>query len=182
VGAGAGATVGKARGRDHATKGGIGTAAISLPSGLIVSALVAVNAFGDVIDPVGGAVLAGARADDGKTFADARRLLREGVPPRPGVGENTTLAVVATNARLSKAAATKMATMAHDGLARTIAPVHTPFDGDTVFALATGTHDADASLLVIGALAADATAEAVVRAVRQATTAGGVPAVRDLAR
>ena len=181
VGAGAGATVGKMRGRGRAVKGGIGSAAIRLSNGLIVAALVAVNAFGDVIDPSTGAVVAGARADDDRSFADARRLLREGGMAAPRAGENTTLAVVATNARLSKAAATKMAAMAHDGFARTISPVHTPVDGDTIFALATGARDGDDSLLVIGALAAEVTAEAVLRGVRQATTAGGVPAIRDLA-
>jgi L-aminopeptidase/D-esterase-like protein len=182
VGAGAGATVGKMRGREHAVKGGIGSAAIRMPNGLVVAALVAVNAFGDVVDPASGAVVAGARADDGRSFADARRLLREGTLTPSRSGENTTLGVIATNARLSKAEATKVAGMAHDGFARAITPVHTPVDGDTIFTLATGAHEHDDSVLVIGALAADAMAEAILRAVRQATSAGGVPALRDLAR
>jgi L-aminopeptidase/D-esterase-like protein len=182
LGAGAGATVGKLRGLAHAMKGGVGSAAIMLPSGLVVAALVVTNGVGDVVDPATGAIVAGARLDDGVGFADARALLRAGLPPTARPAEQTTLAVVATNARLSKAQATKMAQMAHDGLARSIYPVHTPVDGDTVFALATGSHTADLNLLLTGSLAADVTAEAVLRAVRAATGLPGLPAVRDLAR
>ena len=108
-----------------------------MPNGLIVAALVAVNAYGDVIDPATGAVVAGVRTEDGRGLADARRLLRDAPPAAPGPAENTTLAVVATNARLTKPQAVKLAQMAHDGFARAISPVHTPADGDTVFALAT---------------------------------------------
>ena len=182
VGAGAGATVGKLRGLQHAVKGGIGSAAIRLPDGLVVAALAATNGVGDVIDPATGKIVAGVRGDDGRTFMDARRLLREGLMP-PWYnqhGRNTTLGVIATNARLTKAQATKVAGMAHDGLARAIAPVHTPSDGDTVFALATGTHEGDAQVFAVGALAADVMAEAIIRGVRQAASAGGVPALRDL--
>ena len=184
VGAGAGATVGKLRGLQHAVKGGIGSAAIRLPGGLIVAAVAAANGIGDVIDPATGAIVAGARDDDGRTFVDARRLLRGGFEPPwyDEPGRNTTLGVIATNARLTKAEATKVAGMAHDGLARTIAPVHTPSDGDTIFALATGAYEREASVFTVGALAADAMAEAVLRAVREATSAGGVPAARDLIR
>jgi L-aminopeptidase/D-esterase-like protein len=180
VGAGAGATVGKLAGRTRAMKGGIGSAAIVLPDGLIVAALVAVNAAGDVIDPATGRVVAGVRSADGKGLADVRQLLHSGlaVPGRPG--ESTTIGVVATNARLTKTQATKVAQMAHDGLARAISPVHSPLDGDTIFALATGTRTEPADLLTIGALAADAAAEAVVRAVRAATGIPGFPAARDL--
>jgi L-aminopeptidase/D-esterase-like protein len=182
VGAGAGATVGKIRGMEHAVKGGIGTAAIRTADGLIVAAMVAVNAFGDVIDPASGGVVAGVRSEDGNSFVDARKLLRLGVTMPFRGGEHTTLAVIATNARLSKTGTTKMAAMAHDGFARAISPVHTPADGDTIFALAMGTRGSEDQLLAIGALAADVTAEAIVRAVRQATSAGGVPAIRDLSR
>ena len=181
VGAGAGATVGKLRGMTHAMKGGVGSAALMLPSGLIVAALVVTNGVGDVIDPASGTVVAGARLDDGRGFADARQLVRSGLPPAVGAGEQTTLAVVATNARLTKAQATKMAQMAHDGLARAIYPIHTPVDGDTVFALATGTVD-QADLLLVGSLAADVTSEAVLRSVRAATGLAGIPAVRELPR
>ncbi len=193
VGAGAGATVGKFAGRDRAMKGGLGSAAITLPNGIVIAALVAVNAFGDVIDPATGKVIAGVRTPDGAGLADARTLLRSGwtraaAPATSGgagagEGENTTLGVVATNARLTKAAATKVAQMAHDGYARTIAPIHTPVDGDTIFALATGDLPGDVpndEVGRIGALAADVMAEAIVRAARQATSLPGIPAARDL--
>jgi L-aminopeptidase/D-esterase-like protein len=150
------------------------------PGGLAVGALAAVNAFGDVIDPSTGRVVAGVRREDGRGFADARTLIRQSTPPAGRIGENTTLVVVATNARLTKAGATKMAQMAQDGLARAIAPAHTPYDGDTIFALSTATRQTDDSLLVVGALAADVTAAAILRAVEQATSASGIPAVRDL--
>lgn len=182
IGAGAGATVGKLGTRDRAMKAGIGTYAIALPDGLVVAALVAVNAVGDIIDPATGAVVAGVRTPDGKSLADARRLLRspqqQATPPSPGA--NTTIAVVATNARLTKVQATRMALMADDGLARAINPAHTPSDGDTVFALATGRWQGQASLTTIGALAADALSEAIVRAATQAVGSGGLPSARDL--
>ena len=181
VGAGAGATVGKLLGRDRAMKGGIGSASVTLANGLQVAAIVAVNALGDIVDPHSGAVVAGARGDDG-SFADARRLLRSGATTVLSSlpAENTTIAVVATNARLTQAQATGLAQMADAGYARAIVPVHTIADGDTVFALATGSWRGTADVTTIGALAADAVAAAIVRAVRQATTAGGVLAVRDL--
>jgi L-aminopeptidase/D-esterase-like protein len=163
-------------------KAGIGSAAIALPNGLIVGAIVAVNAVGDVIDPATGAVVAGVRGQDGR-LADARKLLRSGqATGRPQPGENTTIGVVATNARLSKAEANRMALMADDGYARAIYPSHTESDGDTIFALATGWWDGAASVTSIGALAADAMALAVVRAATQATGVAGIPAARDLRR
>ena len=179
VGAGAGATIGKAAGMTHAMKAGVGTAAIALPNGLIVSALVVVNAFGDVIDPSTGQIVAGVRAADGKSFADARKLLRAGGIRFDG-GGNTTLGVVATNATLTKTQATRVAEMAHDGYARAISPVHPPVDGDTIFALATGARAGNADVGLVGALAADAIADAIVRAARQATGVPGIPALRDL--
>ncbi len=183
VGAGAGATIGKLLGtRDRAMKAGIGSFAITLPSGLVVAALVAVNAVGDVVDPRTGAVVAGVRTEDGKRLADARSLLRSpqaaANPLSPGA--NTTIAVVATNARLTKVQASRMALMADDGLARAINPAHTPADGDTVFALATGRWQGQADVLTIGALAAEALSEAIVRAATQATASGGLPSARDL--
>ena len=184
IGAGAGATVGKLLGHDRAMKGGIGSAGVVLGNGLRVAAIVAVNALGDVIDPESGAVVAGARAADG-SFADARRLLRTGAPTilsPPSADDaagNTTIAVVATNARLTNAEATRVAQIADGGYARAIAPIHTIADGDTVFALATGRWRGDADVTTIGALAADAVATAIVRAVKHATSAGGVPAARD---
>jgi L-aminopeptidase/D-esterase-like protein len=184
VGAGAGATVGKTGGPARSMKAGIGSAAIALPSGLVVAALVAVNAVGDIIDPATGRVVAGVRNADGKGFADARVLVRSGAlgrrdpPPRPG--ENTTIGVIATNAVLTKVEATKVAQMAHDGYARAISPVHTPGDGDTIFALATGTLAGEGNAGLVGALAAEVMADAIVRAATQASGLPGIPAARDL--
>jgi L-aminopeptidase/D-esterase-like protein len=180
VGAGAGATVGKLGGRGRRPmKAGVGSAAIALENGLVVGAIVAVNAIGDVIDPLTGQVVAGVRGADGK-LADARKVLRESAAPPATPGQNTTIAVVATNARLTKAQAQRMALMADDGLARAIYPAHSPFDGDTVFALATGRWDGTVNLQQVGALAAEALSEAIVRAATQATSSGGLPAARDL--
>jgi len=180
VGAGAGATVGKMLGMGRAMKGGVGSAAVVVPGGLTVAALVAVNAFGDVIDPATGLVVAGVRTADGLGLADARVLLRAGSTRKSPLGTSTTIGVVATNARLTKTQATKVAQMAHDGLARSIAPVHTLADGDALFALATGTLGADADVSTVGALAADAVAEAVLRAVREAKGLPGLPAAGEL--
>ena len=182
VGAGAGATVGKLMG-GRAMKAGIGSASISLPDGLVVAALVAVNAVGDIVDPDSGRIIAGVRTADGKGLADARQLLRSGALSRgqqPRSGANTTIGVVATNARLTKSEVNRMALMADDGLARAIRPSHTIGDGDTVFSLATGTWSGDANVSVIGALAADVMAQAIVRAATQAESSGGLPAARDL--
>ena len=180
VGAGAGATIGKLAGAARAMKAGIGTASITLPDGLTVAALVAVNAVGDVIDPSTGKIIAGLRAEDGQGLADSRAFIRTGALQQARAGQNTTLGVVATNARLTKAQAAKVGQMAHDGLARAISPTHTPFDGDIIFALATGTHEGGVNLLTVGALAADMVAEAIVRAAREATGIPGYPAARDL--
>jgi L-aminopeptidase/D-esterase-like protein len=181
IGAGAGATVGKLGEPRRPMKAGIGTSAIVLPDGLVVSALVAVNAVGDVIDPSTGQVIAGVRTADGKGLADARLLLRSGATLAARPGENTTLGVIATNATLTKAQARKVAQMAHDGYARAISPIHTPADGDTIFALATGAKVGEPDILKIGALAADVMAEAIVRAALTAKASGGLPAARDLA-
>jgi L-aminopeptidase/D-esterase-like protein len=163
-------------------KGGLGTAAIRVGD-LLVGALVAVNAIGDVIDPTTGQVVAGVRTEDGKGFSDARKLLLgrswgQVSPVREG--ENTTIAVVATNAAFPKSGMTKLAQMAHDGLARTIYPSHMPWDGDTVFSLSTGAYSGS-DLGQVGALAAEVLARAVLRAVRLATGLPGIPAVGDLA-
>ena len=181
IGAGAGATVGKMGGPGRATKAGIGTSAIVMEDGLVVAALVAVNAVGDIVDPATGQVLAGVRTEDGKGFADARTIMRRGelaIAQHPL--ENTTIGVVATNARLTKVQAQKIAQMAHDGYARAIYPVHTPADGDTIFSLATGRWTGRANVGQIGMLAAEAMARAIVRAATQATSSGSLPAARDL--
>ena len=180
IGAGAGATVGKLRGLARAMKGGTGTASITTESGLTVAAIVAVNSVGDIIDPATGSVIAGVRTADGRSLADARVLLRTDPSNEPDSGANTTIGVVATNATLTKAEATKVAQMAQDGLARAIYPAHTPGDGDTVFSLAMGTFSGTASVSTIGALAADVMAEAIIRAVRAATGIPGIPAAADI--
>ena len=173
VGAGAGATVGKSGG------GAQGGGPIKLPNGLVVAAIVAVNAVGDIIDPATGQVVAGARGSDGRLL-DARKLLRGGGGRQGRAGENTTIGLVATNAKLTKVQAQKVAQMANDGFARTIYPSHTPGDGDTIFSAATGTWDGTVNYGQIGALAAEAMAEAVIRAATEAASSGGLPAARDL--
>jgi L-aminopeptidase/D-esterase-like protein len=185
VGAGAGATVGKMGGPARLMKGGLGSAALRMPNGLVVAALVAVNAVGDIIDPDTGKVVAGVRNADGG-FADVRGLLRSGAlmqergAARPRAAEHTTIGIVATNARLTKTEVNRMALMGDDGYARAIFPSHTLADGDTVFSLATGTWQGEADLSLVGALAADAMAKALVQAVMQATGLPNIPAVRDL--
>ena len=180
IGAGAGATVGKSGGPGRSMKAGLGSYSLTLPNGLSVGAIVAVNAVGDIIDPDTGKIVAGVRNPDG-TFADARTLLRTGqTGPRPRAGENTTIGLVATNARLTKAQAHRIALMADDGFARAIYPSHTAGDGDTVFALATGRWTGDADVSQIGALAADVMARAIVRAATEATGLPNLPAARDL--
>lgn len=182
VGAGAGATVGKSGGSGRAMKGGVGTAAIELPNGLVVAALMAVNAVGDVIDPATGEVVAGVRDEAGTGLADVRTLLRQGALVRGRRGRNTTIGVVATNARLTKTEANKVAQMAHDGLARAITPAHTPSDGDTIFALSLGSFDSDASVSTVGALAAEAVSDAILSAVRHAESIAGFPSASEIER
>ena len=180
VGAGAGALVGKLFGVERAMKGGIGCASLTV-HGVTVAALVAVNAIGDVVDPATGRVLAGARSADGRSLVGTTAALARGeLPPALPAGSNTTIGVVATDAPLDKAQAQRLAAMAHDGLARSIDPVHTLSDGDTLFALATGRADRSLHLTVLGALAARVTAEAVLNAVRHAQGLPGWPAAAEL--
>jgi L-aminopeptidase/D-esterase-like protein len=178
IGAGAGATVGKFAGMARAMKSGVGTASITMPDGLIVSALVVANPLGDIIDPATGTIVAGVRQTGSDRFADARALVRSGTA-RPARGDNSTIGVVATNARLTKAQASYLAQLADDGYARAIWPIHTIVDGDTVFAIATGSKPGDPDLIALGALAADVMATAVIRAATQATGLPNLPAVRD---
>jgi L-aminopeptidase/D-esterase-like protein len=176
VGAGAGATVGKVLGLDRAMKGGVGSASVRLGDGLVVGALAAVNAFGEVRDPWTRKVIAGPRLEDG-TLGDTVELLPE-VADRLKWGESTTLGIVATNARLTKPQANKVAQMAHDGLARAIYPVHTTIDGDIVFAAGTG--EVEAAPDIVGAWGARVIEDAIVRAVLAAEGSNGIPAARDL--
>jgi L-aminopeptidase/D-esterase-like protein len=180
IGAGAGATIGKLAGMSRAMKGGIGNASIELPGGVVVGAIVAVNSVGDVVDPATGKVVAGIRTADGTKLADSRELLRARSGVSVGPADNTTIGVVATNARLTKAEVTKLAQMAQDGVARAVYPAHTPRDGDTIFALATGDVEGEPDLIVLGAVGADVVAEAILRAVRSATGLEGIPSVRDV--
>ncbi len=169
VGAGAGALVGKLFGIRRAMKGGIGSASITL-NGVTVGAIVACNAVGDVVDPITGQILAGARSPDGSTCQGITRAVLAGeVPLSPLAGTNTTIGVVATDAILTKPQAQRLAQVAHDGLARTINPVHTMLDGDTLFALGTGASGQTANMLVLCTLAAEVTARAVLQAVRAAS-------------
>jgi L-aminopeptidase/D-esterase-like protein len=164
VGAGMGASIGKMRGMKYAMKSGIGTWSIDA-NGVVIGALVALNAIGDVVDPKSGKVIAGLRS--GSTL----ELLKKNQMPSP-IESNTVIGAIATDAKLTKAQATKVAQMAQDGLARVIRPAHTMFDGDTIFALATGEKTADVSM--IGAFAAEVMAEAILRAVKMAASAGGL--------
>ncbi len=186
AGAGMGAAVGKILGMGGAMKSGLGTASIEIGGGVLVGAIVAVNPFGDVLDPSTGQIIAGTRpakvgpikvGGDGP-FADTLKVMQTPAGRtimRLATGSNTVIGVVATNARFNKTQATKMAQMAQDGVARTIRPAHSMLDGDTVFALATGQKIADLS--TVGAFAAEALARAVVRAVRAAKPTGGLPAI-----
>lgn len=178
VGAGTGATVGKIAGPQLATKGGLGSAFLTLGEELQVGALVVVNALGDVVDPYSGDILAGARRPEGGWWGEKASFpTGENAAPRFG---NTTLAVVATNAALTQAECTLVANMAHDGIARAVRPAHTLMDGDTVFALSTGDVKTDVS--AVGAVAAEAVAHAIVRAVLAAETLHGIPARKDVRR
>ena len=182
VGAGTGATVAKALGSASAIKGGLGTWSETMDDGTVVGAIAAVNAFGEIVDPEDGSVVAGPRSAEGEGFVSTIERLRKGRARRPVPGANTTIAVIATNARLNKEQANKLAQMAQDGLAMAIRPAHTMGDGDVVFAMATGqgAPHTPPDVTALGALAAQAMARAIVRAVQAAETLGGVPALRDL--
>jgi L-aminopeptidase/D-esterase-like protein len=185
VGAGAGATIGKLFGMKSAMKSGLGTSSVRIGNtGIVVGALVAVNAVGDVIRPETGKIIAGARSEDGRSYRDSMTAILGGYHVVAQHGANTTIGVVATNARFTKTQMTKIAQMTHDGYARAINPVHTMYDGDTVFALSTGTTEDQADESAIGAIAAVVMSRAIVRAVMQATSLPGLGLVacRDYPR
>jgi len=178
IGAGTGATVGKIFGMLQAMKSGIGSVTVDLTDSVHVSALVAVNCFGDVRDPETGQLIAGARrARNSMELADTEAAMKLGAR-RDWGRQNTTLAVVATNARLSKVGATRLAQMANLGMARTIYPVNTSFDGDLCIALSLGTETAE--LNTLGVAAAEAVAKSILLAVRSAPSLGGVPGLAGL--
>ena len=186
IGAGTGATVGKIFGMSGAMKSGLGSASIVIGGSIVVGAIVAVNAFGDVLDPLTGQIIAGARPTKigplklggSNQFADTLKVMGT-MTGRTilslATGGNTVIGVVATNAKLDKSQATKVAQMSHDGLARVIRPAHTMLDGDTIFALSTGQKKADVSS--VGAYAAEALELAIISALKAATPAGGLPAI-----
>lgn len=179
AGAGTGATVGKVLGPSRAMKGGLGSASLRVGPA-VVGALVAVNAFGHVVDPDTGKRLAGPRLEDGSVGDTLDLLLRaaqRGSPPR-GQGENTTIGVVATNVRLDKAQATRLAQMTHNALARTLVPSHTVMDGDTVFAASVG--EVELPLSILGPAAVKVMERAILRAILEAESIPGYPAARDL--
>jgi L-aminopeptidase/D-esterase-like protein len=188
MGAGTGATVGKILGVGQCMKSGIGTASMEIGAGVIVGAIVAVNAFGDIIDPSTGKIIAGARSKDvgpvhigaSGYFADTMQVMQTLIGRTAlGFGSrgNTVIGVVATNAKLDKESINKVAQMAHDGLARTVRPAHTMLDGDTIFAIATGEHTADVN--IVGAYGAEVFAQAILRAVRLAKPVAGIPAISE---
>lgn len=179
VGAGTGATIGKILGPQGSLKGGLGQAVIEITPGLWVGALIAVNCLGDVIAPDTGQILAGARKLPEGYFADTIKIMAQQTTDGPPVFGNTIIGLVATNATLSKETANKVAQMAHNGLARTIRPAHTMFDGDTIFALATGQHPA-VDVNLVGAYACEAVAQAVINAVIYAKTLAGIPSLSDI--
>jgi len=181
VGAGTGATVGKIFELPRAMKGGLGTCSLAMPDGLKVAALVVVNAFGDIVDNVTGKIIAGLRkAENSLEFANTVTQIKQGVVKKEFGIVNTTLGVVATNAMFNKKEITKVAQMAQGGLIKTISPVHTTFDGDLVFALATGEMEADINK--VGVLAEFVLAEAIKRAVKKANGFGIIPAFRDVTK
>ena len=180
IGAGTGATVAKTGGTHRAVKGGLGTASLQLPGGATVGAVVVVNSIGGIRDPYKGQLVAGPRREDG-TFDDpVGILLEESQSLLPSGPVNTTIGVVATDARLTREEANYLARVSHNGLSMTIHPCHTIRDGDTMFAMATGEFGGDVDLTTLGAAAAEVSAQAVLRAVRLATGLGGIPAVSEL--
>lgn len=182
VGAGAGGTVGKMLGMKYAMKGGLGTASIRVgDTGIVVGAIVALNALGDVINPKTGKIIAGARAADGNGFADEMAKIRAGLGVK-ATNTNTTIGVVATNAAFNKTEMSKIAQMASAGLARAVNPVYTTYDGDAIFALSTGTLPIKADHGAVGALAAEAISAAVVRAAINAEGIPGFPSYRDMSK
>lgn len=181
IGAGAGATVGKAAGPGRSMKGGIGNACFTTPEGLKVGAMVAVNAVGDIYDPDTGRILAGARTKDGKGFVNVAKLVRNTGSFRPDMTpQNTTIGVIATNAQLTKTEANRVAQVGQDGLARAINPAHLQADGDTLFTMATGTYTGESPLSIISILAAAAVSYAIIRAIVTAEGLPNYPSYQDM--
>lgn len=175
-GAGCGATVGKIKGVDYIMKGGIGSSSITLENGLIVSAIVAVNAFGDVYE--NGEIIAGTLNDDKNEIVNGYELMKQGITKGGFSIDNTTIGAIVTNAKLDKAGCTKVSQMAHNGYARTIFPIHTPHDGDTIFTMATGEVESDITL--IGSLASEVMQQSIINAVKNAKSIKNIKSYNDL--
>ncbi|MDY2734492.1 P1 family peptidase [Intestinibacter sp.] len=177
-GAGCGATVGKIRGPEFVTKSGIGSYSIKLDNGIVVSALVAVNALGDVYE--NGNVIAGALNDNKTEFLNSYNLMKQGVTKGGFSIDNTTIGIIATNAKLDKAQCKKISQMAHDGYARAIFPIHTPHDGDTIFTMATGEIETGADLTLIGSIAVEVMEKSIINAIKNAKEINGIPSYNEL--
>lgn len=177
-GAGCGATVGKIKGPEYVTKSGIGSYSIKLDNGIVVSALVAVNALGDVYED--GKVIAGALDDSKTKVLNSYELMKQGVTKGGFSIDNTTIGVIATNAKLDKAQCKKISQMAHDGYARSIFPIHTPHDGDTIFTMATGEIETGADLTLIGSIAVEVMQKSIINAIKNAKGINGIPSYNEL--
>ena len=177
-GAGCGATVGKIRGPEFVTKSGIGSYSIKLDNGIVVSALVAVNALGDVYED--GKVIAGALDDSKTKFLNSYNLMKQGVTKGGFSIDNTTIGIIATNAKLDKAQCKKISQMVHDGYARSIFPIHTPHDGDTIFTMATGEIETGADLTLIGSIAVEVMEKSIINAVKNAKKINGIVSYNEL--
>ncbi|HBF9200263.1 P1 family peptidase [Clostridioides difficile] len=177
-GAGCGATVGKIRGQEYAMKGGIGSYSIKLDNGLVVSALIAVNALGDVYE--NGKVIAGALNDKKTETIDTYKLMKQGESKGGFSVDNTTIGIIATNAKLTKAGCKKISQMEHDGYAKAIFPIHTPHDGDTIFTISTGEIEADITL--VGSLAVEVVEKSIINAVKKADSVENIMAYKDIVK
>lgn len=177
-GAGCGATVGKIKGAEYITKSGIGSYSIKLDNGIIVSALVAVNAFGDVYED--GKIIAGVLNDDKNSFSNSYELMKQGVSKGGFNIDNTTIGIIATNAKLDKAQCKKISQMAHDGYAKAIFPIHTPHDGDTIFTMATGEIETSNDITLIGSVAVEVMEKSIINAVKNAKSIKGIPSYQEL--
>jgi L-aminopeptidase/D-esterase-like protein len=182
VGAGTGATVGKVLGFKRAIKGGVGTASLNLGDGVIIGAIIAVNAIGSIVNPKSGEIIAGPRTKDGKSYHDTITLItdpnfKKPIPPTP---TNTTIGVIATNINLTKEQVNKLASSGQNGLALAVRPAHTMLDGDCIFALATGEHKKVPNMVRLGAAATLCVSLAIISAIENAKGLGSIPSIKDL--
>ena len=177
-GAGCGATVGKVKGLDYVTKGGIGSHSIKLDNGVVVSALIAVNAFGDIYED--GKVIAGVLNDDKTKLLNTYEIMKSGFMNGGFKIDNTTIGIVATNANLTKAQCKKISQMAHDGYAKAIFPIHTPHDGDTIFTMSTGEINVDSDITLLGCLASEVVEKSIINAIKNAKNVKNIISYNEL--